>query len=218
MALIKCSECGTDVSTTAKTCPKCGAKVVVPKKQWKDLSLFQKLAGLALVGVVGYFAFNAGTGIKEKTDIEHYGKPAEKHEWTYSTGAPDKMTGGVTTSATLISESVLQFGFPYKDSVPSLTVMRTTDKKGTRENVLLEVSKGQFLCFQACSISVKFDNGAIQKFSAWKPSDGTTTILYLRDVKPFVEQLKKSKRVLIEADFYKNAGTQMEFTSADLKW
>ncbi len=30
MALIKCKECGNDVSDTAATCPKCGAKV--PKK------------------------------------------------------------------------------------------------------------------------------------------------------------------------------------------
>jgi hypothetical protein len=30
MALIKCKECGNDVSTTAKTCPKCGAKIVKP--------------------------------------------------------------------------------------------------------------------------------------------------------------------------------------------
>lgn len=31
MALIKCKECGNDVSTEAKACPKCGAKVVVPR-------------------------------------------------------------------------------------------------------------------------------------------------------------------------------------------
>jgi predicted amidophosphoribosyltransferase len=27
MALIKCGECGREVSTTAKVCPQCGAKV-----------------------------------------------------------------------------------------------------------------------------------------------------------------------------------------------
>src|SRR4051812_9131905 len=27
MALVKCSECGNEISTKAKTCPKCGAKV-----------------------------------------------------------------------------------------------------------------------------------------------------------------------------------------------
>jgi DNA-directed RNA polymerase subunit RPC12/RpoP len=30
MALIQCSECGKDVSTQAKTCPSCGAKVQLP--------------------------------------------------------------------------------------------------------------------------------------------------------------------------------------------
>lgn len=36
MALIKCSECGNEVSDKAKNCPKCGAKVKVPmgKKHW----------------------------------------------------------------------------------------------------------------------------------------------------------------------------------------
>lgn len=32
MALINCKECGTEVSTTAKACPKCGARV--PKTKW----------------------------------------------------------------------------------------------------------------------------------------------------------------------------------------
>lgn len=30
MAIIKCKECKKDVSTTAKTCPNCGAKVIKP--------------------------------------------------------------------------------------------------------------------------------------------------------------------------------------------
>ncbi len=32
MALIKCKECGGEVSTKAKACPKCGAKV--PRTKW----------------------------------------------------------------------------------------------------------------------------------------------------------------------------------------
>ncbi|RYZ83008.1 MAG: zinc ribbon domain-containing protein [Proteobacteria bacterium] len=32
MALIKCAECGNEVSTTAKACPKCGAKVIDANK------------------------------------------------------------------------------------------------------------------------------------------------------------------------------------------
>ena len=32
MALIACKDCGTEVSTSARACPKCGAKV--PKVKW----------------------------------------------------------------------------------------------------------------------------------------------------------------------------------------
>lgn len=32
MALIACRECATEISTTAKACPRCGAKV--PKTKW----------------------------------------------------------------------------------------------------------------------------------------------------------------------------------------
>jgi len=32
MALISCKDCGSEISTNAKSCPKCGAKV--PKTKW----------------------------------------------------------------------------------------------------------------------------------------------------------------------------------------
>jgi hypothetical protein len=50
MALTKCKECGNEVSTTAKTCPKCGAKA--PKK----MGLFAKIA-LGFIGLTFVMAF-----------------------------------------------------------------------------------------------------------------------------------------------------------------
>lgn len=53
MALIKCHECGKDVSTEAKACPSCGAKVVLPKKKSRMGRLFlYALVGVILVGVI----------------------------------------------------------------------------------------------------------------------------------------------------------------------
>jgi DNA-directed RNA polymerase subunit RPC12/RpoP len=51
MALIKCAECGNEVSTTAKACPKCGAKVVLPKKPTSTAT--KLMAGLLGIGIVG---------------------------------------------------------------------------------------------------------------------------------------------------------------------
>lgn len=54
MSLIKCAECGTEVSTTADACPKCGAKVPKPKKTkwwlWVPLGL---VAAFFTVGFIG---------------------------------------------------------------------------------------------------------------------------------------------------------------------
>jgi len=54
MALIKCKECGHDVSTEAKSCPNCGAKVKVEKKSiWRtDLGSLNRRQKLLLwIGV-----------------------------------------------------------------------------------------------------------------------------------------------------------------------
>lgn len=54
MALIKCHECGTDVSTEAKTCPQCGA---TPKTKTNMLSA---IGGVAIAGIALWFFFGGG--------------------------------------------------------------------------------------------------------------------------------------------------------------
>lgn len=58
MALIKCHECGNEVSTEAKVCPKCGAKVVVPKTK-KPTSTSTKVIGV--LGVIAVIAVISST-------------------------------------------------------------------------------------------------------------------------------------------------------------
>jgi len=48
MALMKCKECGNDVSNTAASCPKCGAKV--PKKTG--------IGTLVVAGLIGWAVFS----------------------------------------------------------------------------------------------------------------------------------------------------------------
>ena len=63
MALTKCHECGKDVSTEAKNCPSCGAKVVKPKEPKKQTSpLVLAIVGIAGLGIV---ALNAMESLQE---------------------------------------------------------------------------------------------------------------------------------------------------------
>lgn len=56
MSMIKCKECGVEISSQAKTCPHCGVKL---KKDWK----FLKIAGLIVVAFIalGVIANNSKT-------------------------------------------------------------------------------------------------------------------------------------------------------------
>lgn len=51
MALIKCKECGNQVSSSAKSCPKCGAKI-------KSSGCFGKLFKIALYIIMGFLAIS----------------------------------------------------------------------------------------------------------------------------------------------------------------
>lgn len=95
MALVKCKECGEDVSTKAKTCPKCGAKA--PKKT----SLFTWLV-LAFIIFVVYAANQAPTvpskpkststsTVLQKSEAVKKVTPP-KPSWVTST-SKDEMTG-----------------------------------------------------------------------------------------------------------------------------
>ncbi len=72
MALIKCVECGNEVSTTAKTCPKCGAKVTVPSIFNQPVK-FDKPIGVgrwAMALVVFFLAWSVLKGLLgEKKEI-----------------------------------------------------------------------------------------------------------------------------------------------------
>ncbi len=51
MALIKCHECGREISTSAESCPNCGAK---PKKSQESLARKELGCGALLLVVVGF--------------------------------------------------------------------------------------------------------------------------------------------------------------------
>ncbi len=69
---------------------------------------------------------------------------------------------------------------------------------------MLKISKGQFNCgSDDCVVHIKFDDGKIQVFSASEPSDGSTGVLFIQPYGRFLNALKRSKHVKIEAEYFK---------------
>lgn len=68
MALIKCSECGHEVSDQANQCPNCGAPIKSPSTLLNNsyLTLISLVVGVALV-IIGIASFMTGGSIGWQT-------------------------------------------------------------------------------------------------------------------------------------------------------
>ena len=118
MALMKCKECGEDVSSKAKTCPKCGAKV--PKKT----SLLTWLVLVFIIFVV--YAANqsptstGGSSVSTVSSSPSKSEPTKKlpppkPSWNTFT-SKDEMTGKFSAYAhSPKAYPNRRMGFPYSD-------------------------------------------------------------------------------------------------------
>ena len=87
------------------------------------------------------------------------------------------------------------------------------------KDVTIAIEKGQFLCgFRNCQVSVRFDSGKAQNFSAVEPADHSTTMLFIRGYDRFLASARKAKKVYIEALFYQQGTRVFEFDISGLNW
>jgi hypothetical protein len=94
------------------------------------------------------------------------------------------------------------------------------------KQVVLKVERGQFLFQYFTSLpsqhlAVRFDDGALQTFIGSQANDGRTNEIGLSsDSDRFIEQLRKSKKVKIEATFFQEGTVVFEFDvhGLEAKW
>lgn len=133
--------------------------------------------------------------------------------WEYHSKA-DSMRGTTTHIARLRSTNRTTFDFPYGSAALDIYLRQPP---GRSPEAFVVVVKGQFTCsYDGCSIRVKFDDGKVQKFYA--QSGESPDSLFLSNVKGWVSQLKKSERLMIEADFFQEGARQFTFTTKGLTW
>ncbi len=134
--------------------------------------------------------------------------------WQYS-DAQDKMGRGSIRMARLSSDNTVSFRFPYSGEQRAELVVRSNS---SGNDVLLLLRKGQFVCGSGeCSVNVKFDDNAIQKYKATTADNGATNVLFIKNYKQFVRNLKTAKSLLIEASFYQEGQHVFNFSPEGLK-
>lgn len=209
MALIKCKECKTEVSTTAKACPKCGAKV--PPKT----GLFTKLVAVVIgIGALGVIFGGSGDKTAQRAATASASAVNPVGGWDYSTNA-DKMTGKPTKYSILKSTNSLDLKFPYSGQNHGYLQVRKKD--GKAEDVMFHFDKGQSLCRSyndGCKVQVRFDQAQPVTFNGTNPSDGSSNVVFLSSPGTFIAAAKKAKAIKVSLELYQ-AGTQvLEFQSS----
>ncbi|WP_145729871.1 hypothetical protein [Nitrospirillum pindoramense] len=137
--------------------------------------------------------------------------------WSYSSEG-DGMTSKEVKLARTVSANVEDLHWPYGPNVGAVLTLRKHPRFGKSAYITLD--RGQILClsYEDCYIEVRFDDRPAMSFSARRPSDGTTEIVFIGEYPKFLKELSRSKSVLIELPMYQDGNRSWRFEVGDLTW
>jgi hypothetical protein len=137
--------------------------------------------------------------------------------WLYDE-RPDAMGRGTIKHAMVISTNTITFAFPYGPQ-EAIFHLRTHPRYG--KSLMLRLMHGHFLCHtydDSCRVTVRIDGGKPQSFKAVGPDDHSTETLFIQGYDQLLPQLRKAKKLQIEAMFYRDGRRVFEFDVAGLTW
>lgn len=177
------------------------------KLVWIILSI---ILVLIIIGSLG--------GNSEKTDsvTSDTKGTIQESNWEY-TNDVDQMTGNNNYYAKCISKTKIDFEFPYDGGSFFTLVVRS---KGHGNEVLLTVSKGQFMTslMSSESCKIKFDDNQPIAFKYNMSNDASADVIFFDNSDEFVKKLITAKKLLIEATFFNEGNKVIEFDVSGLNW
>lgn len=222
MAMKKCKECGEEISTKAKACPKCGA--VAPKKT----SLFTWIILIFIIFIVYAVSQTPSTSTRSSSSKSSSSQSssivkakAQKPTWN-TTESKDKMSGKKSSYALSPTITpVKKMKFPYNSVTASVGVGCDKDSEwayfnfSQSPNLTGEETKDGY---NVISTRIKWgkESEHVTLIQTWgAPS------LHFRDKKYAISKIIASNSILLELDWHGSPGTYFEFplrgSSAALK-
>ncbi|OYT99325.1 MAG: hypothetical protein CFE40_05535 [Burkholderiales bacterium PBB1] len=131
-------------------------------------------------------------------------------QWSYE-AREDKMTGGTTRHAYVLSTNTVNFDSPYSGAQRGRLVLRTDPKYG--RDVIFSIERGQLLCrsYEDCDVLIRFDDGKPERFSAIGPEDNSSDTVFVRNYDRFTSKLSKAKIVRLSMNVYQEGAPVFEF-------
>lgn len=220
MSLKKCKDCGGVVSSNAKACPTCGAKVT------KSVGI---LGWLFVIFIVLPIAWNFGKGMGVATDVvakQEAGKAStaktdqvspvaekpvsDKPSWSVRT-SKDAMTDIESTHIMLRSVNSAAFDFPYRVPGGSYLTMTVRKKPGDMD-VIFRIDKGQMLCSSLeCKFTLRIDDKPVQTWTGVPSATHSSELMFVRDAVAFERLILNGGKIRVGIEFYKEGTRVFEF-------
>ena len=190
------------------------------KKMSTGKKILIAIGALVVLGIIGnQFGGNKkpAVDVKSADSTTVATAPVEPmNTWQYEEDT-DKMTSKIELFASVEAKEKLQFNFPYAGGSTATFMIR---KKDGKTSLLLLISKGQFHYNygEQKQVRIRFDDTPAKNYNYSEASDGSSDVIFLNDEKGILAQIKASKKMLIEAEFYQEGNRTMEFNVEGLKW
>ncbi|ANP47796.1 hypothetical protein [Candidatus Viadribacter manganicus] len=143
--------------------------------------------------------------------------PPPPSPWVYTSDV-DEMSDQRISHACTMSTNIIQLEFPYPAQRVTLCV-RQHPRWG--QDVIVRLERGgQFLCtsYRACTVRVRFDEGEASAYSALEPSDNSSDAIFIQNDARFIANLRRSSRVIVEANFFQAGAQRMNFDTSQFEW
>lgn len=198
----------SDIDTKASVCPVC-------KKDLKSWPAKHPIISIFLSIIIFITVINISWNSIESENTQIVNTANEeiinKENWEYSE-IEDKMTNKKTKVAISSSINSVDFDFPYHWG-------STFDLVLKGDHVIYQVSKWQFLSsFWWDKVRIKFDDKEPFFVNYSMPEDWNSSAIFLWNEKKIIENLRISKKVMIEATFFQEWKQIGEFNIDWLKW
>jgi hypothetical protein len=133
--------------------------------------------------------------------------------WRYY-NTVDEMREDSTFWASITSNEIKDFGFPYRNVSQNISIYR---EKNSGSKVMITLSEGQYQCYNGCIMSVKFDSGSVEDYYITATEAGKD-VLWVPSPNKFIKKLKKSSYVKISTHIYDEGYPVFTFNTKDLRW
>jgi hypothetical protein len=130
----------------------------------------------------------------------------------------DAMTDATIKTACTTSSNQVHLDAPYGARSAQLCI-RQHPEFG-RDVYLSLNGSGQILChsYSDCTIPVRFDEGAVQRFTGNEPSDNSSETVFFANDARFITAARSSSRIRVQLEFYQNGSQTFDFPARGLVW